>query len=131
MRVLCAEVGCVYGGDAEPLLGVRNMAATCLVETEQGLAVPTGLTGRVKSRQQSPEPSGEVGGSRTHTFSLNGMFQSQLESQGSLKVSFVSLNSSLLIYRYFCFPLLNMLSNNITAILSQKNERVSKVGKLK
>ena len=95
MRVLCAEVGCVYGGDAEPLLGVRNMAATCLVETEQGLAVPTGLTGRVKSRQQSPEPSGEGGGTRTHTFSLNGMFQSQLESQESLKVSFVSLNKDI------------------------------------
>lgn len=29
---------------------------------------------------------------RKHTFSLNGMSQSQLESQESLKVSFVSLN---------------------------------------
>lgn len=37
MRVLCAEVGCVYGGDAEPLLGVGNTAATCLVGMEQGL----------------------------------------------------------------------------------------------
>lgn len=37
MRVLCAEVGCVYGGDAEPLLGVGNTPATCLVGVEQGL----------------------------------------------------------------------------------------------
>lgn len=55
-------------------------------------AVPTGLTGRVKSRPQSPEPSGEGGGTRTHTFSLNAMFQSHLESQESLEVSFDSLN---------------------------------------
>lgn len=58
-------------------------------------AVPTGLTGRVKSCQQSPEASGEEAATRKHTFSLNGMFQSQLESQESLKVSFVSLNKDI------------------------------------
>lgn len=35
--MLCAEVGCVYSGDAEPLLGVGNIAATSLVGMEQGL----------------------------------------------------------------------------------------------
>lgn len=37
VRALCAEVGCVYSGDAEPLLGVGNTAATCLVGMEQEL----------------------------------------------------------------------------------------------
>lgn len=90
MRVLCAEVGCVYSTPrATP--GSQEHSSHRSAGDGTG-AVPTGLTGRVKSRPQSPEPSGEVGGTRTHTFSLNALFQSHLESQESLEVSFVSLN---------------------------------------